>query len=52
MKQILIMSAILFISIGVNQNILLEHELEGRKNVHPIDDIDSDGIPELLVEIE
>ena len=48
MKNILMMSAILYISIGYSQNIVLEHVLEDRSDVYPIGDIDGDGTPELI----
>jgi hypothetical protein len=48
MKNILMMSAILYISIGYSQNIVLEHVLEDRTDVYPIGDIDGDGTPELI----
>jgi|TARA_B100002003_G_scaffold203386_1_gene196022 hypothetical protein len=52
MKKILMMSVILYVSIGYSQDIILEHTLEGRKDVFPIGDIDGDGIPELMAEID
>jgi hypothetical protein len=48
MKNILMMSAILYISIGYSQNIVLEHVLQDRSDVYPIGDIDGDGTPELI----
>jgi hypothetical protein len=51
MKNILMMSAILYVSIGYSQNIVLEHTLEGRDEVYPIGDIDGDGVPELQAKI-
>ena len=47
MKKILSL-ILLFIGTGHSLNIELEHTLEGRFNVYPIDDIDGDGTPELF----
>ena len=46
MKNILMMSVILYVSIGYSQVIVLEHTLDGREEVYPIGDIDGDGVPE------